>query len=332
MRALEYTRPATLRAAVEILRDEDGAEALGGGTTLVDLMRCGVARPSRLVDLTRLEGLEEITADGAALRVGALARMSDVAADARVRQGWPALSQALLKGASQQLRNMARIGGNLMQRTRCGYFRDPGFGACNKRDPGSGCAALEGENRGHAVLGTSEQCIATFPGDLPVALVAFDAIVHVLGPDGTRAVPIDDFYLLPGDTPWREHPLERGELITGVEVPACEAAAFSHYLKVRDRASYEFAAASAAVGLELDGAGVITGARVALGGVATKPWREPEVERALIGRPATEEVLRAAGELAAAGARPREHNGYKVELARRTVARALTELARQEAR
>ncbi|MFI6502374.1 FAD binding domain-containing protein [Nonomuraea typhae] len=327
MRAFEYTRAQTLESAVETLHEHPSAAALGGGTTLVDLMKCGVAGPSLLVDLTHVSGHDGIEAGASALRVGALATMSEVAVHPEVRRRWPAVSEALLKGASQQLRNMARIGGNLMQRTRCGYFRDPSFAHCNKRDPGSGCAALEGENRGHAVLGTSEQCIAMFPGDLPVALTAFDAVVHILGPGGPRSVPIEEFYLLPGATPWQEHPLERDELITGVEVPASAAAAFSHYLKVRDRVSYEFAAASAAVGLALAADGTIAEARVALGGVATKPWREPAVEAALAGRPAEPEVFRQAAELAAAGARPREHNGYKVELARRTVARALTELA-----
>ncbi|MFD9942167.1 FAD binding domain-containing protein [Nonomuraea sp. NPDC059023] len=329
MRPFDYTRAESFESAVATLHDDPSAAVLGGGTTLVDLMKCGVTAPGLLVDLTHLSGHDGIDADASALRVGALATMSEVAVHPQVRRRWPALSESLLKGASQQLRNMARIGGNLMQRTRCGYFRDPTFAECNKRDPGSGCAAIHGENRGHAVLGAGEQCVATFPGDLPVALTAFDAVVHVIGPDGPHVIPIEEFYLLPGDTPWREHPLRPDELITAVEVPASPAAAFSHYLKVRDRVSYEFAAASAAVGLAIASDGGIADARVALGGVATKPWRERSVEAALIGQPADPEVFRRAAALAAAGARPLEHNGYKVELARRTVARALAELAGQ---
>ncbi|WP_433572079.1 FAD binding domain-containing protein [Streptomyces sp. CA-251247] len=328
MHTIDYLRVDALETAIATLRDDPSSAPLGGGTTLVDLMKCGVAQPSRLVDLTYLPGLDGIEACESALRVGALARMSDVAVHPEVQQRWPAVSEALLRGASQQLRNMATIGGNLMQRTRCGYFRDPTFSECNKRSPGSGCAALEGENRGHAVLGTSDHCIATYPGDFAVALMAFDAIVHILGPDGARSIPIDDFFLLPGDTPEQEHPLSQGELITGVEVPASPAARQSRYLKVRDRVSYEFAAASAAVGLEIADDGTVADARVALGGVATKPWREPAVEAALIGRSAGPELFREAAALAAAGAHPRQHNAYKVELARRTVARALINVPR----
>ncbi|MFD7439279.1 FAD binding domain-containing protein [Streptomyces sp. NPDC059861] len=326
MHAIDYLRADTLETAIETLRDDPSSAPLGGGTTLIDLMKCGVAQPSRLIDLTHLPGLNTIVASESALLVGALARMSDVQAHPEVQQRWPAVSEALLRGASQQLRNMATIGGNLMQRTRCGYFRDPTFSECNKRSPGSGCAALNGENRGHAVLGTSDHCIATYPGDLAVALVAFDAMVHILGPDGPRTVPIDDFFLLPGDTPEQEHPLSQGELITAVEVPASPAARRSRYLKVRDRVSYEFAAASAAVGLEIADDGTVADARVALGGVAAKPWREPAVEAALLGRPAVPELFREAAALAASGARPWQHNAYKVELARRTAARALMTL------
>ncbi|MBV6701301.1 xanthine dehydrogenase family protein subunit M [Kitasatospora aureofaciens] len=323
MRAVEYTRADTLDAAVALLQGDSSAAPLGGGTTLVDLMKCGVAHPSRLIDLTQMPGHDDVEAGESVLRIGALCRMSDVAEHPEVRRRWPAVSEALLRGASQQLRNMATIGGNLMQRTRCGYFRDPSFTECNKRDPGSGCAAMDGENRGHAVLGTSGSCIATNPGDLAVALTAFDAAVHILGPDGHRVLSIDEFFPLPGETPEREHPLGHAELITAVEVPVSAAAAHSCYLKVRDRVSYEFAAASAAVGLEVLADGTIADARVALGGVATKPWREPGVEAALIGRPASAAVFREAAALAAADAHPRRHNAYKVELARRTVERAL---------
>ncbi|MFJ6662099.1 FAD binding domain-containing protein [Streptomyces sp. NPDC091377] len=327
MRTFEYTRADALETAVALLQGDPSAAPLGGGTTLIDLMKCGVADPSRLVDLTWIPGHDAVEADASALRIGALCRMSDVAAHPEVRRRWPAISRALLLGASQQLRNMATIGGNLMQRTRCGYFRDPSFTECNKRDPGSGCAAMHGENRGHAVLGTSEHCIATYPGDLAVALTALDAVVHLLGPDGSRTLPVDAFFLLPGETPQHEHPLRPAELITAVEVPASACAARSSYLKVRDRVSYEFAAASAAVGLEVRPDGCIADARVALGGVATKPWRERDVEAALTGRPASAAVFREAAELAAADARPRRHNAYKVELARRTVERALLTLS-----
>jgi xanthine dehydrogenase YagS FAD-binding subunit len=242
------------------------------------------------------------------------------------------VSQALDQGASPQLRNMATIGGNLLQRTRCSYFRDPAYSACNKRDPGLGCAAMDGENRGHAVLGTSDACIATNPSDLAVALVALDAVVRTRGPDGQRAFPIDEFFLLPADSPHREHPLAWGELITAIEVPGSPVAQRSGYVKVRDRESYEFAAASAAAGLDVAADGTIRAAAVALGGVATKPWREPTVEAALVGRRANERAFGEAASLAALGARPRRHNAYKVELARRTVARALAIVAAEPGR
>ncbi|HEY4028336.1 MAG TPA: xanthine dehydrogenase family protein subunit M [Candidatus Dormibacteraeota bacterium] len=322
MRTVDFVRVDHVSAAIDAVAYDPSARFLAGGTTLVDLMKCGVEQPGLVVDITDLPGLDAIEVDGSRLYMGALARMSDVAEHPGVRERWPAVSEALATAASPQLRNMATIGGNLMQRTRCSYFRDPVFAACNKRDPGSGCAALDGENRTHAVLGTSEHCIATYPGDLAVALVALDAVVHTRGPEGRRSFAIDDFFLLPGDSPQREHPLAQGELITAVEVPASALARRSHYVKVRDRDSYEFAAASAAVALDL-AVGTIVAARLALGGVATKPWRERAVEAALIGKPAGERVFRQAAALAAADARSREHNAYKVELARRTVARAL---------
>ena len=326
MHTIDFVRAHEVGAAIDAVAHDRSARFLAGGTTLVDLMKCGVEEPGRVVDVTGLPGLDAIEADESRLHLGALAHMSDVAEHPAVRERWPAVSEALWKGASPQLRNMATIGGNLLQRTRCSYFRDPVFAACNKRDPGSGCAALDGENRTHAVLGTSDHCIATYPGDLAVALVALDAVVHTRGPDGQRSFAIDDFFLLPGDTPQREHPLAWGEMIIAVEVPASPAALRSHYLKVRDRESYEFAAASAAVGLDLAD-GTIRAARVALGGVATKPWRETAVEAALIGRNPDERVFREAATLAAAGAVPRQQNAYKVELARRTVARALMVVA-----
>jgi xanthine dehydrogenase YagS FAD-binding subunit len=324
VRTVDFVRVNEVDAAIDVVAHDPSARFLAGGTTLVDLMKCGVEEPGRVVDIMDLPGLDTVDATDSGLYLGALAHMSDVADHPAVKERWPAVSQALWQGASQQLRNMATIGGNLLQRTRCPYFRDPVFAACNKRDPGSGCAALDGHNRTHAVLGTSEHCIATYPGDLAVALVALDAVVHTRGPNGQRTFPIDGFFMLPGDSPHREHPLEWGELITAVEVPDAPVARRSHYLKVRDRESYEFAAASAAVGLDLAADGSIRAARVALGGVATKPWREPAVEAALTGRHPDEQAFREAADLAAAEARPREHNAYKVDLVRRTVARALT--------
>jgi xanthine dehydrogenase YagS FAD-binding subunit len=300
------------------------ARFLAGGTTLVDLMKCGVETPAMLVDITRLPGLEEIEVYGASLRIGALVRMSDLADHPKVRQEYPALSESLWRGASQQLRNMATIGGNLMQRTRCSYFREAGvYAACNKRNPGSGCAALEGINRGHAVLGTSSSCIAAYPGDFATALVAFDAVVHVEN-GRRRSIPIDDFFLLPGDAPHVEHAIASDELIVAVEIPTSAALRRSHYLKVRDRQSYEFAVASAAVGLELEEDGrTIRDVRVALGGVATKPWRARTVEAALIGRTFDEPTVRAASRHAVEGAVGHGNNRFKIELTPRVVARAL---------
>jgi xanthine dehydrogenase YagS FAD-binding subunit len=326
-----YARAARPEEAVAAVAGDRGAKFLAGGTTLVDLLRLGVETPSALVDvnplpLTRIESLP-----GGGLLVGANVKNSDLANDANVRRRYPVLSEAILAGASPQIRNMASVGGNLMQRTRCFYFRDPVY-ACNKRRPGSGCAALDGYNRIHAVLGTSERCIATHPGDMAVALMALEAVVHTRQPNGAgqtteRAIPIDRFFVAYGEDPARENVLEHGELITGVELPPAPWLARSHYLKVRDRASYEFALAAAAVALDLAGDGTVRAARVALGGVATKPWRSSEAERTLLGRKADATAFRAAGEAALAGARPQKHNGFKVELAKRTVARALATAA-----
>ncbi|MEO5759335.1 MAG: xanthine dehydrogenase family protein subunit M, partial [Mesorhizobium sp.] len=269
-----------------------GAMLLAGGTTLIDLAKCGVAEPDSLVDITHLLGMDSIEAGAHGATIGALAKMSHVAEDAGIREHFPAVSEALWQAASAQLRNMATIGGNLMQRTRCGYFRDPAnFPACNKRTPGSGCSAIGGVNRGHAVLGTSGACIAMYPGDLATALVAFDAVVHL----GDRQLTVDDFFLPPGDTPEREHPIAPGEMITAISIPASPAARRSTYLKVRDRQSYEFAAASAAVGIEFEADGrTIRDLRVALGGVATKPWRARAVEDALKGKVLDAEIVRQA--------------------------------------
>jgi xanthine dehydrogenase YagS FAD-binding subunit len=294
---------------------------LAGGTTEVDLLRLNVVQPSGLVDINALplDRIEDL-ADGG-LRVGALARMSDVAEAPGVVERFPVIAQALVMGASPQLRHMASIGGNLLQRVRCGYFRD-GVSPCNKREPGTGCSALDGINRGHAVLGTSEHCIATHPSDLAVALVALDAVVHTEGPDGERVIPIDDFFLLPGDTPHREHPLEHGELIVAVELPASPVARTSLYLKVRDRESYEFALASAAVALRIEG-GVIGDVRLALGGIASKPWRARRAEQVLVGAPAEAASFARAAREELAPAAPRGLNAFKVELAQRTIVRAL---------
>jgi xanthine dehydrogenase YagS FAD-binding subunit len=316
MRPFELTAPATVDAALA----EPGT-FLAGGTTLVDLMKLEVLTPQRVLDINDLplHGID--TTDG--LRVGALERMSDLAAHPGV---YPMISRALLLSASQQLRNMASIGGNLLQRTRCGYFRDVTT-PCNKREPGSGCPAITGANRAHAVLGTSEKCVATHASDVAVALVALDAELRLVGSSGTRTVALADFYRQPGDTPEVENDLRPGELLTEVVVPRLDWARRSTYVKVRDRQSYEFALCSAAVALDLQD-GRVADARVAVGGVATVPWRLPAVEAALRGAPATEESFMAAAALAADGAKPLSGNGVKVPLLRRTVARALIEGSR----
>jgi xanthine dehydrogenase YagS FAD-binding subunit len=299
-----------------------GARYLAGGTTIVDLMKLHVERPAVLVDINPLPlaRVDELPDGG--VRVGAMVRNSDMAHHDLIRARYPLLSQAILAGASPQIRNMATTGGNLLQRTRCYYFRDTAE-PCNKREPGSGCAALDGYNRIHAVLGTSERCIATHPSDMCVALAALDAIVRVAGPRGVRAIAFTDFHLVPGDHPEHETALEPGELITAVDIPPLPYATRSTYLKVRDRASYAFALASAAVALDVNG-GTIRHARIAIGGVATKPWRAREAERLLAGRRVDLASFRAAAETALAGAVPRAHNRFKIELAKRTIVRALT--------
>ncbi|HUA44572.1 MAG TPA: xanthine dehydrogenase family protein subunit M [Solirubrobacteraceae bacterium] len=322
MRPLSYVRAHNVDEAVTLALADPESAFLAGGTTEVDLIRANIAHPDLLVDINELPlaELEDLPAGG--LRIGALARMNDVARSPSVVERYPAVSQALLLGASEQLRNMASMGGNLCQRVRCPYLRD-NISPCNKRQPGTGCSALEGLNRGHAILGTSERCIATHPSDVAVALVAFDAIVHTIGPMGPREIAIDDFYLLPGDTPEVEHPLERGELIVGIELPPLEVARGSLYLKFRDRQSYEFALVSVAAALEIRD-GVVAEARLALGGVATKPWRARRAEAELLGLPATPErfAIAAAAELEPADAV--EHNAFKVELARRALVRGLS--------
>lgn len=320
MRDFSYLR-ATSPDAVREAAALPGAMLLAGGTTLIDLAKCGVAEPDTLVDISHHKGLDAIEVDEYGARLGALAKMSQVAGHDGIKSRFPAVSEALWQAASAQIRNMASIGGNLMQRTRCPYFRDPAnFSACNKREPGSGCSAIGGVTRGHAVLGTSEACIAMYPGDLAVALVALDATVHL----GERQLSVDDFFLLPGSTPDKEHTIHPGEMITAISIPASAAARRSTYLKVRDRQSYEFAAASAAVGIDFEADGrTIKDLRVALGGVATKPWRARAVEEALKGKALAEDAVRRASLLAVEGAVDHGANHYKIELAPRVVARAI---------
>lgn len=319
MQAFSLLHPSDARAAMAAAA-RPGSSYIAGGTDLLQLAKDNVETPERLVDLEPLQ-MSRIDARPDQLRLEALARMSDVAAHPAVAKGWPVLSQALLASASPQIRNMGTMGGNLLQRTRCGYFRDTGFN-CNKRVPGSGCPAIQGENRMLAVLGVSDHCIASNPSDAAVALLVLDAVVELSGPAGARAVPIGDFHLLPGDAPHIETVLRPGELITAIRVPASAAAQRSHYLKVRDRASFEFALVSAAVAIEVrDGA--VRQVRVAAGGVGTKPWRLPEVEAALIGKPADAATLKAAADVAGEGAKPATKNGFKPVLLRRTVLRAL---------
>ena len=296
---------------------------IAGGTNLVDYMKLNVETPSQLVDINRLP-LDQIELmPGGGLKIGALTRNSDVAYHAVVKAQYPVLSQAILAGASTQLRNMATTAGNLLQKTRCVYYRDTAFG-CNKRAPGTGCSAIGGHNRTLAILGTSEKCIASNPSDQNVALAALEAVVHITGPKGERVVPIADFYTLPGDTPERETVLEPGDLVTHVSLPAQAAETKSAYLKLRDRASYEFALASAAVLVKQSG-GRIEFVRIALGGVGAVPWRSREAERVLQGKVATPANFRAAAEAALRGARPQSQNGFKVELAKRCLTHALAQ-------
>jgi len=324
MRSFTYERATDAQAAVAAT-SSPGAKFISGGTNLLDLMKLEIEQPTHLVDISRLplKEIEQLRDGG--LRIGAQAANSDTAADARVRSRYPVLSQALLAGASGQLRNKASVGGNLLQRTRCPYFYDTPS-ACNKRDPGSGCAAIGGINRIHAILGASEACIATHPSDMAVAMAALEARIELLGvDDATRTVAIADFHRLPGDTPHIDTVLEPGEMITGVVLPPPPPGR-QVYRKVRDRASYEFALVSVAAIVAVEG-GAITAARVALGGVAHKPWRAPEAEAALVGRPATMATYRAAAEAAMKGAVGRGHNDFKIDLAKRTLCRTLAHAA-----
>src|SRR5437764_1931297 len=308
MNPFTYTRAADPQQATQATAANASAKFLAGGTNLIDLMKMGVERPTQLVDLNRLPlaQIEELP-NGGGVRIGGLARNSDVAQHGLVVQRYPVLSQALLAGASPQLRNLATTAGNLLQRTRCYYFYDPAFPQCNKRQPGSGCGAINGFNRIHAILGQSEQCIATNPSDMNVALAALDAVVQVQGTNGARSIPFADFHRLPGSTPNVDTNLRADELITAVDLPAIPFARRSHYLKVRDRASYAFALVSVAAALELDG-DRIKSARVALGGVAHKPWRATKTEAALAGKTANPQTFRVAAEAELAGAKGYEHN------------------------
>lgn len=327
MNPFTYLRAANSEQAIATIVREPEAMFIAGGTNMLDLMKEGVHTPSQLVDIRKLPSAEIVSLDDGGIRIGATARNSDVAYHSLIRSNYPVLSEAILAGATAQLRNMATVGGNLMQRTRCSYFHDTAF-ACNKRQPGSGCAALEGFNRMHAILGTSEHCIAANPSDMCVALAALDAVILTQGPSGERRIPITEFHLLPGETPHLETVLEHGEMITAVDLPAMSYAKRSHYLKVRDRTSYAFALVSAAVVLDIDGE-VIRNARVALGGVGTKPWRSMEAEQVLVGA-TDEETFAAAAEAAVQGANPRHFNQFKVELVQRTLVEALKVVAAME--
>jgi xanthine dehydrogenase YagS FAD-binding subunit len=321
MEPFSYVRLDEPRAAVRQVCGDRGARFIAGGTNLVDYMKLNVEAPTQLVDINHLP-LGRIETTGTGVRIGALVRNSDLAYHETIRQRYPVLSEALLSGATPQLRNMATVGGNLMHRTRCTYFRDTAW-PCNKREPGSGCSALDGYNRSHAVLGTTEKCIATHPSDMCVALVALDAVIRAQGPGGERSIPITDFHVAYGQDPARETVLEHGELITAVELPNRPFFARSHYLKVRDRAAFEFALVSVAAALEVQG-GRISAARVALGGVATKPWRAVEAERVLVGSAPDDATFATAAREELRGARPQMFNAFKIELCRRAIVRALT--------
>ncbi len=327
MHIFEFTRPAdsaaAIAAAAQSKTAQQGADVrfLCGGTTLIDLMKLNVETPTRVLDINRLplDKIEDMSDGG--LKIGATVRNSNLANEEKVQRNYSVLSQAILSGASGQIRNMATTAGNLLQRTRCVYFRDTAM-PCNKREPGTGCSAITGSNRTMAILGTSDHCIATNPSDMCVAMAALETVIHVQGPKGARAIPIGDFHLLPGDTPHRETVLEPGDLITHVTLPPPISGSKQVYLKLRDRASYEFALASAAVVMSVVG-GNISYVRIALGGVGTKPWRSPEAESALTGKPANAANFRQAAEAALRNAKPQSENKFKLELAKRCLVHAL---------
>jgi xanthine dehydrogenase YagS FAD-binding subunit len=324
MNPFTYKRAADSAGAIREVASNKNAKFLAGGTNLIDLMKMNVQQPDELVDINRL-ALKKIEKTSTGLRIGALVTNSDVATNALVRENFPVLSEALLAGASPQLRNMATVGGNLLQRTRCYYFMDTAF-PCNKRVPGSGCPAIPGFNRIHAILGASDKCIAVHPSDMAVALAALDAVVNVEGPAGARRIPITDFHRLPGDTPHVDTNLRADELIVSVDLPSSTLARRSRYLKIRDRAQYAFALVSVAASLDLQG-GRINAARLALGGVAHKPWRALDAEKVLTGARANAQTFRAAADAVVKDAVPQKHNAFKIELARRAVVRLLSDVA-----
>jgi xanthine dehydrogenase YagS FAD-binding subunit len=327
MKPYRYQRARDIPGALATLAEEPNAKFLAGGTNLVDLMKLEIMTPDMLVDVRRLtsDRIEELPEGG--VRIGAAVPNSDLAADRTIRSRYPVLSEALLSGASGQLRNFATTGGNLLQRTRCVYFYDTTT-PCNKREPGSGCSAIEGHNKDHAILGASEHCVATHPSDMAVAMTALEAFVNVHGPDGERRIPIEDLHRLPGDEPERDTTLEHGELITAVDLPPLDFAVNSKYRKVRERASYAFALVSVAAALDVED-GVVRDVRLALGGVAHKPWRATKAEEALRGEPAGEENFRAAAEIELEDARPLRENAFKVPLARNVITRTLLELSEE---
>jgi xanthine dehydrogenase YagS FAD-binding subunit len=328
MERFTYAAPRTVKDAVLELSSSENVKVLAGGTTLVDLMKNGVERPQRLIDVTGIRELNEFAIDGDELRFGALVRMSAVADHPEIKRRHPILSEALWRGASQQLRNMATLGGNVLQRTRCAYFRDPQY-PCNKRQPGTGCAAIDGINRGHALLGTSEFCIAVYPGDWATALAAVDASFDTMSPRGARTISIHDLHVEPGRTPDVEHTLAADELIVRTRIPTQSAYRASTYQRIRDRASYAFALASAAVALDIQG-DLVRDARIAIGGVATRPWRARDAEQSLIGRRLDERAARHAGELAYVNAHTTPQNAFRVPLGIAAVERALM-IARERA-
>lgn len=320
MEPFSFIRAKDISEAINSAGSDQHAKFLAGSTNLVDLMRRDVEKPTRIVDINDLS-LRKIEHNGKTTMIGALVSNTDLAFDTGIRKNFPVLSEAILSGASPQIRNMATAGGNILQRTRCPYFYDTVF-PCNKRNPGSGCSAIQGYNRMHAILGTSDKCIAAHPSDMCVALIALEAVIHVQGIDGQRKIPFTEFHLVPGDTPEKENLLRHGDIITHIELPHLSFSARSHYLKVRDRASFEFALVSAAVALDIQN-GVIRASRIAMGGVGTKPWRAFEAEKILEGGAADDALFSKAADAVMTNAKPHEFNAFKVELGKRTLVSAL---------